>query len=93
MWIGDTVYFLSDRNVHHESVLLQAAHRSRSQQLTRHDDFDIMNASAGPDAVVYEQAGYIHLVDTETRTATPAQHRCRRAIFRGRARSSRESRA
>ena len=36
-------------------------------QLTRHDDFDIMSASAGPDAIVYEQAGYIHLVDTATR--------------------------
>src|SRR5207302_1718301 len=26
----------------------------------------IMNASAGPDALVYEQAGYIHLFDTKT---------------------------
>ena len=33
---------------------------SRVTQLTRHDDFDIMSASAGPDAIVYEQAGYIH---------------------------------
>ena len=43
------------------------------KQLTRHDDFDIMNASAGPDAIVYEQAGYIHLVDAKTGTVTPAQ--------------------
>ena len=28
-----------------------------------------MSASAGPDAIVYEQAGYIHLVDTATRKA------------------------
>ncbi len=35
-------------------------------QITKHDDFDVMNASAGSDAIVYEQAGYIHLVDTKT---------------------------
>ena len=34
-------------------------------QLTQHDDFDIMTASAGADAIVYEQAGYIHLVDAK----------------------------
>src|SRR5204862_8299051 len=28
-----------------------------------HDDFDIMTASAGSDAVVYEQAGYIYLIE------------------------------
>ena len=36
------------------------------KQLTHHDDFDIMTASAGPDAIVYEQAGYIHLVDAKS---------------------------
>src|SRR6185503_18319663 len=34
-------------------------------QLTRHDDFDIMTASAGPDAIAYEQAGYIYLLDAK----------------------------
>jgi tricorn protease len=68
MWIGDTIYFLSDRT---GAINLFSYDRRTKQvaQLTRHDDFDIMSASAGPDAIVYEQAGYIHLVDTATRKA------------------------
>lgn len=65
MWIGNTVYFLSDRN---HTVNLFACRPDSKQvtQLTRHDDFDIMTVSAGPDAIVYEQAGYIHLLDTKS---------------------------
>lgn len=65
MWVGNTVYFLSDR---HFTTNLFAYRLDTKQvtQLTHHDDFDIMSASAGPDAVVYEQAGYIHLLDAKT---------------------------
>ena len=68
MWVGDTIYFLSDRN---GATNLFSYDRRTKQvaQLTRHDDFDIMSASAGSDAIVYEQAGYIHLFDTATRKA------------------------
>ena len=65
MWVGNTIYFLSDRN--HTVNLF--AYRTDTKQLTQvshHDDFDVMTASAGPDAVVYEQAGYIYLVDTKS---------------------------
>jgi tricorn protease len=68
MWVGDVVYFLSDRTG--TTNLFSYDTRTRElAQLTRHDDFDIMSASAGPDAIVYEQAGYIHLVDIATRKA------------------------
>src|SRR5207248_1966376 len=65
MWIGNTVYFVSDRNY---TANLFAYHldTKQTEQLTRHDDFDIQNASAGPDAIVYEQAGYVHLLDVKT---------------------------
>ena len=65
MWVGNTIFFLSDRN---HMVNLFAFHTDTRQleQLTRHDDYDIMNATAGPDSVVYEQAGYIHLFNLET---------------------------
>lgn len=64
MWIGNTIYFLSDRS---GTVNLFAYRPDTRQvtQLTHHDDFDIMTASAGPDAIVYEQAGYIYLFDTK----------------------------
>ncbi|HEV2687413.1 MAG TPA: PDZ domain-containing protein [Bryobacteraceae bacterium] len=65
MWLGNTIYFLSDRNF---TVNLFAYNPATKQvtQLTYHNDYDIMSASAGADAVVYEQAGYIHLVDAKT---------------------------
>ncbi|HSF23213.1 MAG TPA: PDZ domain-containing protein [Blastocatellia bacterium] len=65
MWVGNTVYFLSDRN-HTVNLFAYRVDTKTLTQLTRHDDFDIMSASEGPDAIVYEQAGYIHLVDTKS---------------------------
>ena len=65
MWIGNTIYFLSDRN-HTVNLFAYRTDTKQVTQLTRHDDFDVMNASAGSDAIVYEQAGYVHLLDTKT---------------------------
>jgi tricorn protease len=65
MWVGNTVYFLSDRNFT-VNLFSYDARTKEVSQLTRHEDFDIMTASAGPGAIVYEQAGYIHLLDTKT---------------------------
>ena len=62
MWIGDTVYFLSDRN----GTTNLFSHRPGAKDvtaLTRHDGFDVMNASATSDAIVYEQGGDLHLLE------------------------------
>ena len=68
MWIGNTIYFLSDRN-HTTNLFAYSGDTKQVKQLTNHDDFDIMTASAGLDAIVYEQAGYIYLVDAKTSKA------------------------
>ena len=65
MWIGNTVYFLSDRNFT-VNLFSYDSGTKQVKQLTKHDDFDIMNASATGDGIVYEQAGYIHLFDPKT---------------------------
>lgn len=65
MWIGDTIYFISDRNFTSNMFSYNVGSK-QLKQLTDHRDFDIMSASAAPDAVAYEQAGYIHLLDTTT---------------------------
>lgn len=65
MWIGNTIYFLSDRN-HTSNVFAYRSDTKQVSQLTHHDDFDVMTAAAGPDAIVYEQAGYIHLLDAKS---------------------------
>ncbi|HEU4432073.1 MAG TPA: PDZ domain-containing protein, partial [Pyrinomonadaceae bacterium] len=69
MWIGNTIYFISDRS-HTANLFAYRTDTKQLTQLTQHDDFDIMTASAGADAIVYEQAGYIHLVDAKTGKST-----------------------
>lgn len=65
MWVGNSIYFLSDRN-HTTNLFAYRFDTKQLTQVTNHDDFDVMTASAGSDAVVYEQAGYIYLVDAKS---------------------------
>jgi tricorn protease len=58
MWIGDTVYFLSDRDG--EFNLYSYNRESKAiKRLTQHEDFPIEAASAGAGKVIYEQAGHL----------------------------------
>lgn len=62
MWVGDVVYFLSDR----DGPTTLYSYDIRTKQVARRIDntgLDIKNASAGPGAIVYEQFGAIHLHD------------------------------
>ena len=62
MWMGDTVYFRSDRAG--EFNLFAFDTKSKQvQQLTRHADFPVLTASSGGNRIVYEQAGSLHLFD------------------------------
>jgi tricorn protease len=66
MWVGDTVYFLSDRN----GPVSLFAYDTRTKQVSEavpSDGFDFKSASAGPDAIVIEQFGAIKVLDLATR--------------------------
>ena len=65
MWVGDTVYFISDRN-HTMNLFSYQTSSKKLKQLTFHEDFDVKNASAGGGVIAYEQAGYIHIFDPKT---------------------------
>ncbi|MGH9446685.1 MAG: S41 family peptidase, partial [Terriglobia bacterium] len=65
MWVGSTVYFLSDRN----GPVTLFAYNTQSQKVTqvlKNNGFDILSASAGPGAIVYSQFGQIHLFDLKS---------------------------
>ncbi|MBZ5551924.1 MAG: PDZ domain-containing protein [Acidobacteriia bacterium] len=65
MWIGNTVYFLSDR----QGPVSLFAYDTNTRQVTeaiKNDGLDIKSASAGPGAIVYEQFGSLHLYDLDT---------------------------
>ena len=67
MWMGDVVYFRSDRDG--EMNLYAYDTKSKKvRRLTSHGDFGVVNASAGGGKIVYEQAGYLHLLDPATGT-------------------------
>jgi tricorn protease len=65
MWVGDTVYFLSDR----DGRFTLYAYDTRAKKVARvidNDGYDIKSASAGPGAIVYEQFGSLGLYDVKT---------------------------
>jgi tricorn protease len=65
MWVGNALYFLSDRDGV-VNLYSAAADAKTVTQLTHDRDFDIMSASGGPDAIAYEEGGYIHLLNPAT---------------------------
>ena len=66
MWMGDTVYFLSDRNGEFNLFSYDLDSR-RVEQLTHHDDFPVLSASKGAGRIIYEKGGYLHLFAPEGR--------------------------
>jgi len=69
MWIGDKVYFLSDRD---GAVTLYSydTQTKRVAQAVKNDGLDIKSADAGPDVIVYNQFGSINLHDLKTGKST-----------------------
>lgn len=68
MWVGDTIYFLSDRN----GPVSLFAYNTKSRQVSEvvaNQGLDFKSASAGPGAIVYEQFGSLHLYDLNSHQA------------------------
>ncbi len=68
VWLGDTVYFLSDRNGT-MNIFSYRPGTGEVEQVTHCRDFDVKALDGTGSALVYEQAGYLHLYDLETRTS------------------------
>ncbi len=56
VWVGDTVYFISDRDGV-ANVWSFEAQAKKLTQVTRFTDFDVKAMDAGAGVVVFEQAG------------------------------------
>jgi tricorn protease len=69
MWIGDTVYFRSDRDGELNLYAFDTK-TNAINALTHYTDFPVLSAAATTDALVYEQAGYLHLIDLKTKQDT-----------------------
>ncbi|HVT60077.1 MAG TPA: PDZ domain-containing protein [Thermoanaerobaculia bacterium] len=62
MWIGDKIYFTSDRE-HTLNLYSYDLKTRQTAKLTNHDDYDVLWPSAGSGKIVYENGGYIYLFD------------------------------
>jgi tricorn protease len=74
MWIGDKIYFLSDRN----GPVTLFAYDTKTKavkELLNNDSFDFRSAAAGPGAIVYEQFGSLHLYDLGSGKTKPIEVR------------------
>lgn len=69
MWIGDNVYFRSDRDGEF-NIYVYDPRTKAVKAVTHHQDFPVLNASAGAGKIIYEQAGYLHLLDPDSGVST-----------------------
>jgi len=67
MWVGDKIYFLSDRDGP-VSLFSYDMHAKEVKKELENRGLDLKSASAGPDAIVYEQFGSLHLYDLKSGT-------------------------
>jgi tricorn protease len=65
MWIGKRIFFLSDRDGPFTLFAYDPASK-KVKKVLENDGLDIKSASAGPDVIVYEQFGSLHLFDPAT---------------------------
>ena len=77
MWVGDKVYFLSDRSAR-VTLFSYDTTTKRVTQAARNDGMDFKSASAGPGAIVIEQFGRLQLFDLKTEQLSAGQGNDRR---------------
>lgn len=65
VWLNGVVYFLSERDFANNVWSFNPA-TSALKQHTFHADFDVKSLDAGSGQVVYEQGGYLHLLNPVT---------------------------
>jgi len=68
MWHGDTVYFTSDRGVEHRmNIYAFDLATKQAEQITHFTDFDVMWPSLGDKSIIFENSGYLYILDLATR--------------------------
>jgi tricorn protease len=65
MWIGDKIFFRSDRNGEFNLFSYNTGTKE-IKQLTFFKDFPVYYASAGNNTLIFEQAGYLHTLNLQT---------------------------
>lgn len=64
-WLGDKIYFLSDRN-HIRNVFSYDVASKAIKQETFHKEYDVKSMSSGAGVLAYDQGGRLHIFDPKT---------------------------
>ncbi|TRX62657.1 peptidase S41 [Fulvivirga sp. M361] len=67
-WMGNTVYFRSDRNGEFNLFAYDLKEQTVTQ-LTDYDDFPVLSLSANGNDLIYERAGYLYFFDTALKSS------------------------
>jgi len=68
MWRGNILYWDSDRGAEQRMNLYSRdLDNGKTEQLTHFKDFDVNWPSLGPDAIVFENGGYLYLLDLKNK--------------------------
>lgn len=66
VWIGDTIYFTSDREDGRLNLWAYDTKSKQTRKVTTHADYDVLWPSADGTQVVYENGGFIYRFDPAT---------------------------
>ena len=66
MWIGDEIYFLSDRD-RTMNIFVYNTQTKQTEKVTNYTDYDVKFPSSNGQIIVYEHAGYLYKLDPKTR--------------------------
>ena len=65
MWYKNSVYFISDRE-HTMNIFCLDLATKKTRKITNHDEFDVKWPSIGGDSIVYENGGWLYVLDLKT---------------------------
>lgn len=69
MWVGNDIYYISDRNQGTVNLYRHDLRSNRSEQITRFADADLRWPSTDGKTIVYEHDGYLYAMDIATKQA------------------------
>ena len=66
MWIGDEIYFMSDRD-NHMNIFVYNTQTGATQKVTDFTEYDVKFANCGGGKIVFENGGYLYVLDPATK--------------------------
>ena len=69
MWIGDEIYFISDRD-HWMNIFVYNTKTGKTEKVTDYKEYDVKFPSTNGKLIVYENAGYLYSLDPTTKKSS-----------------------